>query len=73
MNQHRFIRVHNSIWRLMGVQVLRGLAMGFGTVAGGTIIVSAIAYSLSQIDFIPIIGDWASEIAREIQSGIKPQ
>ncbi|MEX5728125.1 hypothetical protein Ga0609869_001478 [Rhodovulum iodosum] len=67
-NAHRFVRVQNSLWRSVGFQFLRGLAFGLGTVVGASILVSAIAFSLSQIDFIPIIGDWAGEIARQIEA-----
>ena len=42
--------------------------MGFGTVVGATILVSIAAYLLAQIDCVPIIGDWASHIATEIQA-----
>jgi len=47
-------------------QLYRGLAFGLGSVLGATILVSVAAYLLAQIDFIPIIGDWAADIAREI-------
>lgn len=68
LNRHKFIRVQNSLWRLLGQQFLRGVAMGLGTVVGATIVVSIAAYALAQIDFIPIIGDWATTIAEEIES-----
>ncbi|MHC0052326.1 DUF5665 domain-containing protein [Actibacterium sp. D379-3] len=68
-NQHRFVQVQNSFWRLLGYQFMRGVAMGLGTVVGATILVSVAAYFLAQIDFIPIIGDWAGIIAQEINHG----
>ena len=69
LNAHRFVRVHNSWGRLIGFQFVRGLAFGLGTVVGATILVSVLALFLSNIDFIPIVGDWASEIARQIELG----
>jgi hypothetical protein len=67
-NDHRFVRVQNS-WGLMLLQaLLRGMAVGLGTVVGASILVSVLLYMLSQIDFLPIIGDWATEIASEIRS-----
>lgn len=66
LNDHSFIQVHNSRWRLAGFQFLRGLAFGLGTVLGATILVSAIGFALSTIDFIPILGDWAAKIAEQI-------
>ena len=67
LNRHRFIRVQNSLPRLVLFQFLRGLALGLGTVVGASVLVSVIAFFLAQIDFIPIVGDWAGEIARQIE------
>ncbi|GAA0305443.1 DUF5665 domain-containing protein [Rhodovulum strictum] len=72
LNAQRFFAINGSVWRIVAVQFLRGLAMGLGTVVGATALVSVIAYSLSQINFIPVIGEWASQIAREIQESAGP-
>ncbi|WP_372602868.1 DUF5665 domain-containing protein [Actibacterium sp.] len=69
LNTHNYLRAHRSVPRMLGYTFLRGLAMGLGTVIGATILVSVAAYSLAQIDFIPIIGDWAQLIVQEIQTG----
>lgn len=68
LNGHRFVRVQNSLWRLIALQFARGLAFGLGSVVGATLLVSALAYSLRHIDFVPIIGDWAAKIATEINN-----
>lgn len=62
LNAHRFVRLHNSIPKLMLFQLMRGMAFGLGTLLGATLLVSWIVYSLSSIDFIPVIGEWAAEI-----------
>lgn len=62
LNTHRFVRIHNSIWRLISFQFIRGLAFGLGSVIGATMLVSVLVYTLSTIDFIPIVGEWAKEI-----------
>ncbi|SLN67344.1 hypothetical protein TRL7639_03875 [Falsiruegeria litorea R37] len=67
-NGHRFVRVQNSIWLMLWQALLRGMAVGLGTVIGASILVSVVVYMLSQIDFLPIIGDWAKEISQEIQN-----
>jgi len=69
LNGQRFVRIQNSTWRMMNQSFLRGLAMGLGTVVGATVLVSFILYFLSQIDFIPIVGEWAKQIAAEIRAG----
>ena len=68
LNQHRFIRVQNSVWRMMLYQLSRGLAFGLGSVLGATIVVSIVAWFISQIEFIPLIGEWASEILKQIDT-----
>lgn len=69
LNNHRFVRAHDSWFGLVGFNFLRGLAMGLGTVIGATFLVSVAVYFLSQIELIPIIGEWAKMIAQEIQNG----
>jgi hypothetical protein len=61
-NSHRFIRVHNSLWRLILFQFTRGLAFGLGSVLGASILVSLVVWWLSQFEFIPIIGDFARQL-----------
>ena len=62
MNSHRFIRMHNSLTRLIWFNFMRGLAFGLGSVIGATVLVSMLVYLLRGVDFIPIIGDWAKEV-----------
>ena len=62
-------RLSPPLTRLVGLQVLRGVAFGLGSVLGATIVVSVVIYSLASIDFIPIIGEWAREIADMIRQG----
>lgn len=67
LNQHRFIRVQNSLWRLITFQFVRGLAFGLGSVFGATLLVSLLAWWVSQFEFLPIVGDWAAQIAKQIE------
>lgn len=73
LNGHRFIRVQNSLWRLVLFQLIRGLAFGLGSVLGATILVSLLAWWLSQFEFIPIVGDWIGQIAEEIELIQEPE
>jgi hypothetical protein len=68
LNNHRYILLHDSLLQLGLFQLYRGLAFGLGSVLGATILVSVAAFLLAQIDFIPIIGEWAGDIAREIDA-----
>ncbi len=71
LNQHKFVRIYNSSFRLLWFQFLKGMAFGLGSVIGATIIVSLLISFLAQIEFIPIIGEFAKEIIIEIQEDIK--
>lgn len=67
LNNHKLVRNFNSTRRMLGFQFLKGVAFGLGSVIGATIVVSLLISFLAQIEFIPIIGDWAIQIMQEIQ------
>ena len=66
LNKHRFIRMHNSVWRMVSFQFLRGLAFGLGSVMGATVLLSLLVYWLAQFEWLPLVGDWMGQLAREI-------
>jgi len=67
MNTHRFIRLHDSLWKLGMFQLYRGLAFGLGSVLGATILVALVVRMLGSIDFIPVLGDWAQQIIDQLK------
>ena len=71
LNQHKLIQTYNSIPRLLWFHLLKGTAFGLGSVLGATVVLSSLVYVLSQIEFIPVIGDWISEIIKVVQSPAK--
>jgi len=60
-------RLRPSLARRVGLQFLSGVAWGLGSILGATLVVSTLIYSLASIDFIPIIGEWAVQIADRIK------
>ncbi|SMX38394.1 DUF5665 domain-containing protein [Maliponia aquimaris] len=58
----------NRFWRLAGVNLVRGLMLGLGTALGATALVSVAVLLLSQIEFIPILGELATSIIQEIDT-----
>ena len=66
--KHYFFKIHSSFWKILLVSLFRGLASGLGWVLGATILVSLFTYTLSQIEFIPILGEWVSRLINEIES-----
>ena len=56
--------LYQSVPQVLLFRLASGMAMGLGTVIGATVLLSVIVWSLSQIEFIPIIGDWAAQVSR---------
>ncbi len=68
LNNHNFLKIHSSFWKIILVSLFRGLASGLGWVLGATILVSLFTYALSQIEFIPILGELVSKLIIEIEA-----
>ncbi|MCR9124749.1 MAG: DUF5665 domain-containing protein [Rhodobacteraceae bacterium] len=68
LNSHRFLKVYASVPRMLFFNFARGLVFGLGTVMGASVLLSGVIWSLSQIDFIPVIGDWAGDIVRQMEA-----
>ena len=68
LNEHRFVRAHDSWIKLIFFNLVRGLAFGLGSVIGATVLVSILIYFLGSIDFVPIIGEYAREVIELIQT-----
>lgn len=66
LNSHKLVTVYDSTARLLWLHFLKGCAFGLGSVVGAGIVVSIIAYLLSKIEFLPIIGEWVKLILLEI-------
>ena len=67
-NNHNFFKIYNSIRTILFVSFLKGLVSGLGWILGATILVSLLTYTLSQIEFIPILGDLVSQLIKEIEA-----
>lgn len=67
LREHRMVRLYQSVPQVLLFRLAAGMAMGLGTVLGATVLLSLIVWSLSQIEFIPIIGDWAAQVVEEMK------
>ena len=67
LKKHNFFRMYDSLWKLLVISLIKGLASGLGWVIGATLLVSIVTYMLSQIEFMPIIGEWVSKLIQEIE------
>lgn len=68
---HRFARIQASIWTVLWAYFLQGIAFGLGSFLGATIVVYFLVMALGQLEFIPIVGDLASELIAEINTSKK--
>lgn len=66
LRRHRMFVLYQSVPRVLLFRFASGMAVGLGTVIGATVLLSLVIWALSQVEFIPIIGDWAADIARSI-------
>ena len=67
LNNNNIFKIYNSIKKILFISFLKGLASGLGWIIGATILVSLLTYILSQIEFIPILGDIVSQLIKEIE------
>ena len=67
LREHHFFRMHDSLWSLIYFSLIRWLASGLGWVIGATILVYLLTVILSQIEFIPILGEWAASLIEQIE------
>ncbi len=62
-----FLRVFKNPWKFMFFSFLKGLMVGFGSILGASVLVGVFIYLLSQISFIPVIGDFIEDIILQVK------
>ena len=67
LNNNKIFKIYNSTKKILFISFLKGLASGLGWIIGATILVSILTFALSQIQFIPILGEWVSKLITEIR------
>lgn len=67
INSHKIVRVYDSVPKLLFFQFMKGVSFGLGSVVGATIVVSILAFLLSHVEFVPILGEWVKAILQEIK------
>ena len=68
LNNNNIFKIYDSTKKILFISFLKGLATGLGWIIGATILVSLLTYILSQIEFIPILGDIVSQLIQEIEA-----
>lgn len=70
LNHHNLVVTYNSLPRFIWFSLLKGIAVGLGSVLGATVVLSALVFVLSQIEFIPVIGEWVTSILEVVQADL---
>ena len=68
LRNHPFLRLNSTIVQQIWITFLRGMAFGLGSVLGATFLVYVLVQTLSQFEFIPILGDWAAQLIQQIEN-----
>lgn len=66
MAQHE--NVYRGTKKMVYHNFLGGIAWGLGASFGASIFLALIAFFLSQVDFVPIVGDFFQQVSEYIQS-----
>lgn len=64
----KVVEIKASATRLMFNNFLSGLAWGFGTIVGATVVFALVVFALSQLNTAPLIGSYVSSILDYIKS-----
>lgn len=67
LNSHKLITAYDNISKLLFFQFMKGTAFGLGTLFGASLVVSLLIFLLSQVEFVPIIGDLIQDVLGELK------
>jgi hypothetical protein len=60
-------KIYRSKKRIIFDNFLAGIAWGVGSVIGATIFIAILAYFLSKINFVPVVGDFVTEVNQFVE------
>lgn len=66
--EKHYIEVNPSGWHRFWLGVLSGLGWGIGVTLGTTTLIIIIGYLVSQVDWVPIVGNFLQNIVNTAQS-----
>jgi len=61
------IKIFKHPWKFLGLSMLKGIMVGFGSVLGATVFLSIFIYLLARISFVPIVGDFVEAVIGEVK------
>lgn len=66
MKDMEVIQIFKNKWKFLGLSLLKGIMVGFGSVLGATLFIYIFVYLLAQLSVIPVIGDWVKDVISEV-------
>ena len=60
------IKIFRHPWKFLGLSMVKGIMVGFGSVLGATVFLSIFIYLLAQISVVPVVGDFVESVMNEI-------
>lgn len=66
MKDMEVIQIFKNKWRFLGMSLLKGIAVGFGSVLGATVFIYIFIHLLAQMSVVPVIGDFVNDIINQI-------
>ena len=66
-----FIQYVSSPWRIVWVNFLAGVFRGLGALIGASIVLALIAWVLTQLVELPLVGEYAQDVKNTMTSYVK--
>lgn len=66
MKDMEVIQIFKNKWKFLGMSLLKGIMVGFGSVLGATVFIYLFIKLMAQISFVPVIGDYVKDIITQI-------
>lgn len=60
------LEIYKKPGRFMLYALVKGLMIGFGSVVGASLLVGIFVYLISQVQLVPVLGDFVQEVLQEI-------
>ena len=61
------IRIYKKPGKFLFFSFMKGIMMGLGSVLGATVVVALLVYLLSKVSFVPIVGEFISDIIGQLE------
>ena len=61
------LRVYKKPGKFLFFSFMKGIMVGLGSVLGATVVVALLIYLLSQISFVPIVGEFVGDIVDQLE------